>query len=80
MCIRDSANGRVFRGKNGKYITFVTLGIGPGEYIDITVKKPFSYRDGDIISGRGKVKHHNNSDYVECADVKLHSFQQWLQN
>ena len=74
------ANGRVFRGKNGKYITFVTLGIGPGEYIDITVKKPFSYRDGDIISGRGKVKHHNNSDYVECADVKLHSFQQWLQN
>ncbi len=72
------ANGRVFRGKNGKYITFVTLGVGPGEYIDITVKKPFSYRDGDVISGRGKVKHHNNSDYVECADVELHSFQQWL--
>ena len=72
------ANGRVFRGNNGKYITFVTLGIGPGEYIDITVKKPFGYRDGDIISGRGKVRHHNNSDYVECTDVKLHSFEQWL--
>ena len=72
------ANGRVFRGKNGKYITFVTLGIGPGEYIDITVKKPFSHRDGDVISGRGKIKHHNNSDYVECQDVELHSFQEWL--
>ena len=74
------ANGRVFRGKNGKYITFVTLGIGPGEYIDITVKKPFSHRDGDVISGRGKIKHHNNSDYVECQDVQLHTFQNWLEN
>ena len=45
---------------------------------DITVKKPFGYRDGDVISGRGKVRHHNNSDYVECTDVKLHSFEQWL--
>ena len=25
--------------ENGKYITFVTLGVGPGEYIDIS-KKP----------------------------------------
>ena len=74
------ANGRVFKGKNGKYVTFVTLGIGPGQYIDITVKKPFSHRDGDVISGRGKIKHHNNSDYVECQDVELHSFQNWLEN
>ena len=36
------ANRRVFRGNNGKYITFVTLGIGPGEYIDMAALKSFS--------------------------------------
>ena len=37
-----------------------------------------NYKDGDVIVGRGKIKHHNNSDYVECQDVELLSFQQWL--
>jgi len=72
------ANGRVYKGNKGRYVTFVTLGTNFGDYIDVVIHKPFAYRDGDIISGRGKVKHHNNSDYVECADVELHSFQQWL--
>ena len=38
------ANGRVFRGAEGKYITFVTLGVNNGEYVDVTIKRPFSYR------------------------------------
>lgn len=71
------ANGRVFKSNKGKYITFVTLGIAPGSYIDVTIHKPFSHRDGDIVMGRGKVKHLNNSDYVDCQEAKLYSFQQW---
>lgn len=71
------ANGRVFKSNKGKYITFITLGISPGSYIDVSIHKPFSYRDGDIVTGRGKVKHLNNSDYVDCTDAELYSFQQW---
>jgi len=71
------ANGRVFRGKNGRWVTFLTLGIGYGEYIDVTIQKPFAYRDGDIVSGQGVVKHQNNSDYIHTTDAKLYSFKQW---
>ena len=31
------ATPRVFRGERGKYVTFPTLGIGNGEYIDVTL-------------------------------------------
>ena len=33
-----------------------TLGIGYGEYIDITVQKPVAYRDGDIVHGSMKAQ------------------------
>ena len=31
------ANSRVFKSERGKYVTFVTLGVGNGEYIDVTL-------------------------------------------
>ena len=71
------ANGRTFRGKNGRYITFLTLGTNYGEYIDVTVQRPFQYRDGDIVFGSGVVRHQNNSDYINCVDAKLYTFAQW---
>ena len=71
------ANGRVFRGKNGKWVTFLTLGTNYGEYIDVTVQKPLGYRDGDIVAGQGVVKHQNNSDYIESRSHKVHSFSSW---
>ncbi len=71
------ANGRTFRGKTGKYVTFLTLGTNYGEYIDVTVQKPFQYRDGDIVSGSGVVRHSNNSDYINCVDAKLWNFSDW---
>ena len=64
------ANGRVFRGDKGKYITFLTLGVENGQYIDITVKRPFGYHDHDVIWGQGRIRYSNNSEYVECFDVK----------
>ena len=45
------ANSRCYKGNKGRWITFLTLGIGYGEYIDITVQKPVAYRDGDIVHG-----------------------------
>ena len=74
------ANGRVFRGKNGKYVTFLTLGIDYGKYIDITIPRPFAYRDGDIVSGSGVIRHQNNSDYISCSDAKLWTLTQWNQD
>ena len=71
------ANGRTFRGKNGRYVTFLTLGTNYGEYVDVTVQRPFTYRDGDIVSGSGVVRHSNNSDYINCGDAKLWTFSQW---
>ena len=64
------ANGRVFRGDKGRYVTFLTLGVGNGQYIDVTIKKPVAYSDYDVIWGQGTIRHSNNSDYVECYDHK----------
>ena len=71
------ANGRVFRGRNGRWVTFLTLGTDYGEYVDITVQKPFAYRDGDVVVGQGKVVHQNNSDYIQSTDAKLYTLPQW---
>ena len=64
------ANGRVFRGDKGRYVTFLTLGVGNGQYIDVTIKKAFAYSDHDVVWGQGTIRHSNNSDYVECYDSK----------
>ena len=71
------ANGRTFRGKTGRYVTFLTLGTNYGEYVDVTVQRPFTYRDGDIVSGSGVVRHSNNSDYINCSDARLWTFTEW---
>ena len=74
------ANGRVFRGANGRWVTFLTLGTDYGEYIDVTIPKPFAYRDGDVVSGQGVVRHNNNSDYIQCSDAKLHTMRSWAES
>ncbi len=72
------ANGRVFRGKNGKYVTFLTLGTDYGEYIDIHIPRAFAYSDGDIVTGQGVIRHNNNSDYVQTTDAKLYTLRDWM--
>ena len=73
------ANGRVFRGKNGRYVTFLTLGIDYGEYIDVTIQRPFQYRDGDIVTGQGQVRQSNNSDYVQASDARLWNMREYVE-
>ena len=67
----------MFRGKNNKWVTFLTLGTDYGQYIDVTIQRPFAYRDGDVVSGSGMVKHSNNSDYIHVTDQKLYTLGEW---
>jgi len=71
------ANGRCFRGRGGKWVTFLTLGIDYGVYIDVTIQKSISYRDGDIVWGTGRIRHSNNSDFVQSSDAKLYTMEKW---
>ena len=68
------ANGRVFKGESGRYVTFLTLGVGNGQYIDITVRKPVAYSDYDYVTGLGRLKLNNNSYYIECSEVTAHRY------
>ena len=72
------ANGRVFRGEQGRYVTFVTLGVNNGEYVDVTIKKPFGYRDSDVVVGSGKIRMSNGARYIDCYDAKGYRLDQYL--
>ena len=71
------ANGRVFRGDKGKYVTFLTLGVGNGQYIDVTIPRPFSYHDHDVVWGQGTVRYSNNSEYLQCYDSKGYTLEKF---
>jgi DNA polymerase III alpha subunit len=72
------ANGRVFKGEQGRYVTFVTLGVNNGEYVDVTIKKPFGYRDHDVVAGSGKIRMSNGARYIDCYDAKGYRLDQYL--
>jgi hypothetical protein len=46
----------------------------------VTIKKPFSYSDHDVVWGQGVIKHSNNSDYVECYDSEGFKLEKFLHN
>jgi DNA polymerase III alpha subunit len=73
------ANGRVFRGQKGRWVTFLTLGTNYGEYIDVHIPRAFGYKDGDVVQGRGVVRHNNNSDYIQAAAAEIYTLKQWQQ-
>ncbi len=68
------ANGRVFKGETGKYVTFLTLGVGNGQYIDITVRCPIGYSDFDTVAGSGRLRMANGSYYIECREVEGYKY------
>jgi len=72
------ANGRVFKGAEGKYVTFVTLGVGNSDYVDVTIKKPFGYRDHDVIVGSGKIRMTNGTRYIDCWEAKGYRLDKYL--
>ena len=71
------ANSRVFRRDRKKYIHFITLGVGEGEYVDLIVDNPVKYAPGSVIVGQGERQSRDGSQFLQCArrDVKAISIE-----
>ena len=60
------ANSRVFRRDRDRYIHFITLGVGEGEYVDLIVDRPIKYGAGSVIVGQGERRSRDGSQFLEC--------------
>jgi len=60
------ANSRVFRRDRQKYVHFITLGVGEGEYVDLIVDAPIKYGSGSVIVGQGEIRSRDNSQFLVC--------------
>ena len=58
MCIRD------------RYVTFVTLGVGNNEYVDVTLHDPISTRKYPILYGHGFLKMNNRTQYIDAKQCR----------
>ena len=74
------ACSRVYKTEPKRYIHFLTLGVGEGEYVDVIVDSPVKYSPGSVISGQGHIKTRDNSQYIHCRrknvkvqDIRKHS-------
>jgi|SRR6056300_1534035 DNA polymerase III alpha subunit len=74
------ANGRSYRCKNSKWITFLTLGYDYGKYIDIVVSKMVNFRDYQIVSGSGFMTIRDGTECIEVKKVKLDTYKKWVKN
>jgi len=74
------ANSRVFRRDRQKYIHFITLGVGEGEYVDLIVDRPVKYSAGSVIQGNGEMCSRDGSQFLQCSrsDVKSLPIDQYL--
>ena len=46
--------------------------------VDVTIKKPFGYRDSDVVVGSGKIRMSNGARYIDCYDAKGYRLDQYL--
>jgi hypothetical protein len=67
------ANSRVFRREKNRYIHFITLGVGEGEYVDLVLDGPIKYTQDSVISGHGTVKNKDCSQFLQCSRSKISS-------
>ena len=65
------ANSRVFRRERNRYIHFVTLGVGEGEYVDLIVDAPIKYERSSVIVGMGEMRSRDNSQFLQCRRSKI---------
>ena len=59
------ANSRVFKSDAKKYIHFITLGVGEGQYVDLIVDQPVKYGKGSVVLGEGELHSRDNSEYLK---------------
>jgi len=69
------ANSRVFRRDRQRYIHFITLGVGEGEYVDLIVDNPIKYGSGSVIVGQGELQSRDGSQFLQVhrANVQTRS-------
>jgi DNA polymerase-3 subunit alpha len=67
------ANSRVFRQNQKKYIHFITLGVGEGEYVDLIVDRPVKYGSVSVIIGRGELRSRDGSQFLQCHNNQVKS-------
>ena len=67
------ANSRVFRRDRKKYIHFITLGVGEGEYVDLIVDRPVRYDAGSVISGQGELQSRDGSQFLQVRGGQIRS-------
>ena len=67
------ANSRVFRRDRQKYIHFITLGVGEGEYVDLIVDRPVKYSAGSVIQGNGEMCSRDGSQFLQCSRSDVQS-------
>jgi len=48
--------------------------------VDVTIKKPFGYRDHDVIVGSGKIRMTNGTRYIDCWEAKGYRLDRYLSN
>jgi DNA polymerase III alpha subunit len=69
------ANARVFRRDKQKYIHFITLGVGEGEYVDLIVDNPIKYGSGSVIVGQGELKSRDGSQFLQVHRTNVKSME-----
>jgi DNA polymerase-3 subunit alpha len=69
------ANSRVFKHDRKRYIHFITLGVGEGEYVDLIVDNPIRYGSGSVIVGQGELQSRDGSQFLQVhrANVQTRS-------
>jgi DNA polymerase III alpha subunit len=67
------ANSRVFRRDPKKYIHFITLGVGEGEYLDLIVDRPVKYGNGSVIVGQGERRSRDGSQFLHVDRSRIKS-------
>ena len=58
------ANSRVYERREWKVCKYLTLGVGNGKYIDVTVKRLLTHVK-HLVLGHGFLKN-NRTEYIEC--------------
>jgi hypothetical protein len=76
------ANSRVFKRDRQRYIHFITLGVGDGEYVDLIVDNPIKYGSGSVIVGQGKRQNQDGSQFLQVnrSDIKSFEIEKYLSN
>jgi DNA polymerase III subunit alpha len=74
------ANSRVFKRDKRKYIHFITLGVGEGEYVDLIVDNPVKYGSGSVIVGQGELQSRDGSQFLQVhrSNVRAQSIADYL--